>query len=171
MHQTTRTCGFTLVEMMTVLAIFAVLLTAATDFGRNLVPKQQLIAAANNLVGIIHAGRSYASSGAPTLLCAQNTNCESFMHSPGVYVLEDSNNNGRRDPSERIVAEMKLPEGIDVSWRSFRNKPWLRFSPSKISWYQNGNLMLCAKNMKIKVIVSRIGRPRVERTGVQPEAC
>ncbi len=171
MKRSLQQSGTTLLEMLCVLVIITALMFAANVFGSQFVPRQRLIAAANNLVGVIHAGRSVAVSGAPTLLCALETECDSFVDAPGVYVLADSNNNGRRDPGEKIIAELRLPEGMTVGWRSFRNKPWLRFSPGKISWYQNGNLRLCVREFNLKVIVTRIGKPRVDRAGVQPVSC
>jgi len=166
-----RQRGTTLLELLCVLVIIATMTMAATSFGKHFLPRQRLVAAANNLVGIIHAGRDVATSGAPILLCALGTDCDNFLDAPGVYILADTNENGRRDPGEEVISELRLPEGMTVGWRSFRRKPWLRFTPQKISWYQNGNLRLCADTYSLKVIVSRIGRPRVDRSGIQTAGC
>ena len=86
-------------------------------------------------------------------------------------LIKDRNNNQRYDHSDRILFRQTLPSGMTASWHSFRNKPWLKFTNRATSYYQNGHFELCYGRMAIRVIMTRIGRPRVERGGIRKDGC
>tara|TARA_R110002073_G_scaffold336542_1_gene534902 strand:+ start:9465 stop:9896 length:432 start_codon:yes stop_codon:yes gene_type:complete len=138
---------------------------------RDFLPKQKLISRANNLIGLIYLAREQAAGNAPTLLCAIDSDCNEFTVAAGLELIRDSNGNFSKDGNEEVLREFRLPEGMTIEWRSFRKKPWLRFDSDARAWYQNGHYLLCMNNYGLKVIVTRIGRPRVAKGGVSATLC
>lgn len=165
--------GFTLVEMLAVLAISAILLAGASAWWQDMIPRQHLIARANALVGLVYLARERASEGYPVLVCATDgvSACTAFRDAQRLAIIEDRNANDRFDENDVLVREMSLPPGMTSSWRSFRNKPWLKFNYRARSYYQNGHFLLCYRDQGIKVIVTRIGRPRVQKGGTKKMPC
>lgn len=168
-HSTQR--GVTLLELLVVISIVVTLTIASTTLFRDFIPRQSLIGRANNLIGLIYHAREQAVGSGPVLLCAMDTLCDNFDKANGLILISDDNDNRSKDGNERILREFRLPEGMTMQWRSFRGKPWLRFDSDARSWYQNGHYLLCIKNYGLKVIVTRIGRPRVAKGGVSTTLC
>ena len=165
------TRGFTLVELLVTILVVSILATTAAPLFAKAIARQSLIARANNLVGFIYMAREKASEGNPVMLCALDQACAQFADTRHLALVEDRNHNERFDDADEILAELVLPEAMQVSWRSFRRKPWLRFTHQARSHYQNGHFLLCQEAMGIKVIITRIGRPRVEKGGVKEALC
>lgn len=163
--------GFTLVELMIALSIIAILSMLSAPLMQDMIPKQRLIGKANNVVGFIQQGRIHAVGKKAVLLCAYPGDCSTFTQATGLSLIEDNNDNRVFDEGDKLVAKLTLPKGSVIHWKSFRRKPWLKFSPSAISYYQNGTLQLCAQKFSIRVIVTRIGRPRVSPEGVEEKNC
>lgn len=163
--------GVTLQELLVVISIVVTLAIASTTLFRDFIPRQSLIGRANNLVGLIYHAREQAVGSGPVLLCAMDTLCDDFDHANGLILISDDNDNFSKDSNEKILREFRLPDGMTMQWRSFRGKPWLRFDSDARSWYQNGHYLLCMKNYGLKVIVTRIGRPRVAKGGVSTTLC
>lgn len=166
-----HTRGFTLLELLVTILVISILATSAVPLFANAVARQSLIARANNLVGFIYLAREKASKGNPVMLCALDQACTQFANTRHLALIEDRNQNERFDNDDAVLAELVLPEAMHASWRSFRRKPWLRFTHQARSHYQNGHFLLCQEGMGIKVIITRIGRPRVEKGGVKETLC
>lgn len=163
--------GVTLLELLIVITIVMALAVTSITLLRGFIPRQNLIGRANNLIGLIYHAREQAVGSGPVLLCAMDTLCDNFDHANGLILISDDNNNFSKDGNEKVLREFRLPEGMTMQWRSFRGKPWLRFDSDARSWYQNGHYLLCMKNYGLKVIVTRIGRPRVAKGGVSTTLC
>lgn len=163
--------GFTLVELLVAILVVGILVSAAAPSLTKAIARQSLVGRANNLIGFIYMAREKASEGNPVMLCDLELDCTGFTDTRHLALVEDRNNNERFDGADAIFAELVLPEPMKVSWRSFRNKPWLRFTYQARSYYQNGHFLLCHNRMGIKVIITRVGRPRVEKGGVKDALC
>lgn len=171
MQSSTRNRGFTLPELMVGLLIATVLVVIAHGFLSSVVPRESLISTANNMIGLIYRGRERAIGDAPVLLCADGSGCNRFGNARAIVLVRDSNNNRQLDHGETILRRKVLPQGMTVSWHSFRNKPWLRFNSRARSYYQNGHFQFCYRNFSLNVVMTRIGRPRVDRHGVINKKC
>lgn len=166
-----RETGVTLIETMIAALIAAIISMMSMPLMRDFIPRQALVGRANNIVGMIHRGRDHAIGKKAVLLCAHPGDCSSFRQSNALALIEDNNDNRILDQGDRIIDTLQLPENMTVEWRSFRNKPWLKFSPTAISYYQNGSLRLCSGHLGLRVIVTRIGRPRVDQQGISTDQC
>lgn len=163
--------GLTLLELLVAIFVVAILVSSAAPSFSKAIARQSLVGRANNLIGFIYMAREKASEGHPVMLCDLDLDCTRFTDTRHLALVEDRNNNERLDSADEVFAELVLPETMRVSWRSFRNKPWLRFTQQARSYYQNGHFLLCHKGMGIKVIITRVGRPRVEKGGVKDALC
>jgi type IV fimbrial biogenesis protein FimT len=162
-----RSQGFSLVEWLIVLAVVAVLVSAAVPSFSDTRHEAALTASANQLLSALHFARSAAIlSNMPTVVClsadavgcADGTAGESIG---GWLILRQRA--GSESPSsndaEEPLRHSELPEGI-----------FLRASRSTLTFWPTaragttGTFILCARrhpSASRKVVVSQTGRPRV----------
>lgn len=163
--------GLTLVELLVVLAVVVILALATGPGLSDVLRKQALVSHANNIVGLIYRARAAAIGSDPVLVCVAPGDCSTHRSGTALQVVQDHNRNGRLDDPSELKDRLTLRKGMTVQWRSFRNKPWLRFNARGVSYYQNGHFLLCLDGTAIKVVVTRIGRPRVERQDPKDRLC
>ncbi|MEM7217900.1 MAG: GspH/FimT family protein [Pseudomonadota bacterium] len=141
--------GFTLFELIAVVAIAALLAAFAVPSLIHLVRDHRATAAMNGMLGRIQLARATAISlrrnvtlcpGAPG---ATDCGKRDTWHD-GSLLFVDSNRNGRMDGSDYLVRGFPpLRNGERFRWRSFRNKKSLTLRPSGLTDWQNGHLQYC----------------------------
>lgn len=154
--------GFTIIELMIVLAIISVLLTIAVSSMANTVPHLRLSSAAGELMSNINRARMTAIS--------RNGNCViSFNKEDNSYMVFMDNDSGelirwQRDEAEDVLASKAMPPGITIAKASFS------LGASAFGYGGNGLPLgnrigsVCLKNDKdeyYKLSVSWTGRPKL----------
>lgn len=106
--------GFTLLELLIVLAVLAIIVLYAVPNMNTLMRNNQLITSKNALVATLQRARAEsASTGRNVVLCPSTNGfqCQSIGDwSQGWLVYRDDNLNGRFDPTESLVMTHAQPE-------------------------------------------------------------
>ena len=184
-----RQRGATMMELMTTLAIAAVLAGAAAPNMANLVGRGQADAAIAQLHDAVQFARHLAVARrvTATLCPGRGTACgpRDSWHE-GALVFLDGNANGALEAGEEVVSRFApLAAGYRVVWRSFRNRTTLSMRPTGLTDWQNGSMLLCppdgdARLARLLVINAqgraRLGRDSdgdgvVERSNGRPVSC
>lgn len=169
-----RRAGHTLLEMLSVLAIAALLLGMAAPSLQVLLQRQRLTTAVNDFFAAVTLTRSEAlRRGAPVVLLAAGPGWGS-----GWMVLVDRNGNLRPDPGEEIIASHgPPPAGIAIT-SNFNDDsaPYLAYgangrSRSSTGGPQAGSWQFSIGNLKRKIIVNLLGRPRACNPELDKSTC
>ena len=158
-----RHCGFSLVELLLVLALGAALLALAIPSFRDLQQDARITAAVNQLVHGIHLARhqSYAL-GKDVVLCRSSTGMQCTPGQPWssghiIFVNRDRDNPPRVDADEPIIERVGPFRGTIVA-----NRAAFVFRPYRLRSV-NGTFTLCDGRGEARaraVVVSYTGRPR-----------
>ncbi|WP_395788651.1 GspH/FimT family pseudopilin [Aquimonas sp.] len=140
--------GFTLIELMMVVAVTAVLLGLAVPSFNALMERQRLVATQNHLMAGFHYARSLAvSTHAQAVICpsSDGLNCQTGgVWDSGWMIYVDRNRNGRRDADEAPQRVERQPSGLRV--RSSASRPQAVFRPNGGSGASNLTLRLCSES-------------------------
>jgi len=167
-----KTKGFTLLELMVVLALAGVLATLAAPSFRSLLLESRVTSVANEFVSSLYSARSLSiSQGRRVTLCTSRdgVTCEKSIHwSSGWLLFEDDANFGEIDPGERIVwFHEKLPNSFILKGNQ-AVQSYISYTPegmarSKNGGFQAGTITLSVVDVKRKIIIGSGGRVRVLR--------
>jgi type IV fimbrial biogenesis protein FimT len=171
--------GFTLVEMLVVLAISTALMTIAVPAMGAFVKSVRLSSASNTFLSGVYFARSEAikrnsrvviCKSADGMSCAGNGGWEQ-----GWIVFHDANNNGLHDSSEvilrreaKLASSMRLKGNLNVA-------RYVSFAPTGATrllngGFQAGTLTLCNQSLDEteahQIVLNAAGRPRVQKTTV-----
>ena len=108
--------GFTLIEMMIVIAVFAIVAAIAIPAFMSLLPGMRLNGAARQIMGDLMAARMDAVK--------QNNEVRVFFNSPGTnqyQILDDDDNDGISDTGEAITTKNIRDNYHDVTFTSTNN--------------------------------------------------
>jgi type IV fimbrial biogenesis protein FimT len=171
--------GFTLVELLIVIAIIGVLAGVATPAMNRLVKSVKLTSATNDLFASLMMARSEAvrrnsrvalCKSSDGILCAATGGWEQ-----GWIVFHDTNNNGTHESGEEIVMRAQ-PLSTDLRLSGNLNvAKYVSYSPSGAAklasgGFQAGTITLCNESAGSgearQIILSSAGRPRVQKTQI-----
>lgn len=164
--------GFTLLDLLVTLAVASLLLVLAVPAFSSLVRHGRLVAITNDLFSALYLARSEAvRRGTPVALCksADQESCTAEGgYDQGWIVFEDSDGNAQREPDEPIIQVRHLISRASITG----NLPvarYVSYSPlgatrASSGALQMGTLTVCSVPDARKIVISRTGRPRVERT-------
>ncbi|ALP53042.1 hypothetical protein Tel_07665 [Candidatus Tenderia electrophaga] len=131
-----RARGFTLVELLVVLSVFAILLGLAAPSFMSIIANNRVASAANDIITVLNLGKSEAvRSGQTVVLCkrASDSACDtdaSTDWSNGWILFVDSVSNNQIDDGERIVRlQPATEESLDVAYKGNDNKA-INFNPN-----------------------------------------
>lgn len=173
MHSPQRAAprGFTLVELLTAMAIMVSLAVASVPMMRDLVTSHRLAANANQVLVMIFAARAKGAYRSNMLICSALGNCSAFDEPDNHLILvADHNSNDVLDSGDEIISHLNLPQEMTIQWRSFRGLPSLRINRYGVAYYQNGHFLLCYRGEARKVILNFQAKARVSNQ-VSPENC
>lgn len=175
-NQTRKQQGFTLMEILVVVAIMAIVTVLATPSIQTFTEKSQVSSAANTILsGLIYARNEATKLGHDVVLCSSNaagTACtrSSRGYANGFIIFGDKPNggaggNGNLDANERILLYQEaLPTGYKIISNRAATKSRISYSATGEINGVGGftlNLRKDGKNKK-KLIFSTTGRVRVQ---------
>ena len=174
-----RMRGFTLVELLAVMAIVGILAGVGFPSMRSLIRSVQLSTASNDLLaGILMARSEAIKRNARVAICksADGTTCaRNGGWQQGWLVFHDANNNGTREDGELIVQHQ---QALSVDLRVTGNlnvARYVSYAPdgtTKLAGgsFQAGTITVCNQSTEAgaarQIILNSTGRPRVYRTSV-----
>jgi len=163
------TGGYTLVELLTVLAIVTVLFSLAVPAYRALVTQNQIATQVNQLVAAINFARSEAihSHQVVTLCKSKDSQSCSGTWSDGWIIFVDRQISGAVVSANDILRVYQaLPAGSLLKWVGLRSNDYLQMDPSGATHGQTGTFFYYPQSSQpdlvSKIIVSNTGRVRVE---------
>jgi type IV fimbrial biogenesis protein FimT len=111
--------GFTVIELMIVMAVTAILLALATPNLRGVLERNQLLGQANELAGAMALARSEAvSRGVQAGVCASDDDgatCGAAWTGNDVVVFIDENNDGSFTAGERVLKVLTTSPDLTVT--------------------------------------------------------
>lgn len=165
--------GFTLMELMVVVAIAAVLLSlGAPALGRALALQRQRAAVQTLLVAFNLARRQAIVRAEAFTVCpvaAEEGRCGSD-YAAGWQVFADRDRNQHRDPEAEVLLRRfgALPAGMAVT-----NRAGTRIAAEPVTWYPDGTarrtltLQLCDPRIRsvdaFSLVLNGVGRARIAR--------
>ncbi len=167
--------GLTLVELLIALLLLALMLRLGLPSFNALVSKERSVAALNHIIGAVNLARaSAATQNRAMVLCPAPSNtpdpqcgARNSWHL-GAMVFADSDADGSLDAGEAVIRRIPgWTNDARITWRSFRNRSYLRFRPNGMTDWQNGSFTWCPADgdlhRAVQVVLNAGGRARTAR--------
>jgi type IV fimbrial biogenesis protein FimT len=163
-------CGFTLIETITTLAVACILLAFGIPSFQTTIQSNRLSTAVYNMMTNLYLARSEAvNRGIGVVLCpsVDGESCaNTTLWEDGFIMYVDSNKNRELDANEQVLKHINLDyDSIRISTTSGRKKTV--YNPRGYAFGYNLTFTFCDIDSQIDpkaIIVSNIGRARVSRT-------
>ncbi|HDP89757.1 MAG TPA: prepilin-type N-terminal cleavage/methylation domain-containing protein [Thioalkalivibrio sp.] len=162
--------GLTLPELAITLVVAGILLGVAVPGFQDLVARSRLTTTTNLLVASLHLARSEAvRSGHHATICPGDADgCRPGSYDRGWIVFLDLNRDGRHqagEPIRRVFDAMGA--GVSATGNSTVSD-YVMYTPRGYTQrasgaFQAGTLTLCTPPHARRIVISRSGRPRVEK--------
>jgi type IV fimbrial biogenesis protein FimT len=169
----TRTQGFTLMEILTAMAVALVALCiAAPSFGQMLDRHRELVAS-NEMLAQLALARTWAiSRGEPIALCPSTNrlHCDPGIEWSGSWIIyADPDGNRQPDRSSDILTISPAPGGARLRILSSAGRLQIRYLPDGRAAGTNLTFRLCNHQAVVaEVVVSATGRARSARLADRP---
>lgn len=159
-HRSHPVAGFTLVELMVVLAVFTILASAGIPALQSMVADHRHAAHVNTLIGHIQRARTEAvRRGHPVTLCPSTdaSTCNAGRWDRGWLLFADADGDGTVDNTDRLVAVEDPLSRAGVAY----NRDRLTFRYDGTTAF-NGTFTVCdARKERVRgLVISRGGRLR-----------
>jgi type IV fimbrial biogenesis protein FimT len=171
--------GFTLVELLAVLAIVSILLGAGVPAFNGMMRSAKLTTATNDLFGSFLLARGEAAKrGSRAVVCksSDGTTCSAAGGwEQGWIVFHDADNDGARDVNEPIVTHVQaLPADLRVSG-NLNVVRYVSYAPTgearlSSGGFQAGTITICHPSLRggeaRNIVINSTGRPRVQKAWI-----
>ena len=161
--------AFTLIELLTVIAIVMIIFGYAIPSFADLIGKSKVDANVSRLAQVIQLSRSVAiTNNTKVTMCPINEklSCSSNW-SNGYMSFVDSNGNRKFEAGEELLFQYFSQEPKSkVSWRAFGHRRSLQWLGTGITNHQNGSFELCyADKQKLyrAIFITKTGRIRYSK--------
>jgi len=168
-----RYSGFTLIELMTTVAIVGIIAAFALPSFQDLIAKNRLAAISNNFLTDLMMARSEAiKRGTTVTLCRRNaggSDCDATGTltdwQNGWIAFIDSNNDGTIDAGE-IQLRVSSPIRSGFTFTASSSISTFRYFPSGVSSLSAGGNFVACKTGQVerKVVIENTGRAGVDST-------
>ena len=168
-----RDSGFTLIELMFVLAVAAILLSVAVPALQMFTMNSKQTGAINDFVSSMHLARNTAiTTNARVTMCASSNgaSCEAVSWDSGWILFRDANSNQTVDGTDAIIGTGSPSDGPTIASAQYGR--FLMYRPNGRVMSANvgtntGEFTVCdsrgADHSKV-VIVALSGRPKLSKT-------
>jgi type IV fimbrial biogenesis protein FimT len=178
-----RNCdGYTLVEVLTVLAVAGVMASVAVPGMQGLASSARVSGAANGMLADLFLARSEAIKRRLRVVVCRSADGASCAPAgsweQGWIVFADVDGNGQRAPGEALVrVQQALPAGVRLTGTATLAK-YVSYAPTGAAktiggGFQAGTLTVCATSLDAaparRIVISSSGRPRTQK--VQLPSC
>ena len=168
-----RESGFTLIELMFVLAVAAILLSVAVPALQMFSTNAKQTGAINDFVSSMHLARNTAiTTNARVTMCASSNaaSCEIVSWDSGWILFRDANSNQTVDGTDAIIGTGARSDGLDIVSAEYDN--FLMYRPngrvmSAVVGTNTGDFVVCDRrgaNYSKVVGVGLSGRPKLSKT-------
>lgn len=161
--QVRKRAGFSLVELMVVVAIAAILMGMAAPSFRELIQNQRLTTSANNLFAAINLARSEAIKRGARVDLAPVAGTGEWNRGWAVFI--DADMNQKPGPGEEIIfSQGPIPRGINItSNRSGSPVQFLSYNGAGRAQMMSFSFSFDGLNDQVrrKININLLGRPRV----------
>lgn len=172
-----QACGYTMVELMTVLAIAAILLAIGVPSFNSLIKTLRITTTANNFFSAVNLTRSEAIQRG---IRVDLVPTDGVDWANGWIVLIDQNGNQKSDPGEQVIfSSGPVPKGITIK-SSFTDskRPYLAYNGSgrtrtnaNSQTPQLGSWVFTLDDHARRIVVNFLGRPRVCNPNIDTTTC
>lgn len=161
--------GLTLIELMMILAVLGILIGGIVPSFTDLLERTRSYQITRQLFSTLNYARIEATNYRDdVIVCSPNTKKQcSSKWKDNIVVFVDHNANTRLDPTDTKLRTLSLHlrENETISWLSFGNKPYLRYTPEGTTAFQSGRFYYCSHSQSprnnVEIIVYRSGRARL----------
>lgn len=161
--------GFSLIELMIVIAIISIIAALAVPSFENIIRKQKVIGEANRLFSLLYFAKSEAiKRNVVITICKSDNRVEcGGTWSDGWIVFVDSNKDGDRSVSETVISMGRIAGDYRLSWTAFGSNNYIRFTDKGLTLGQNGTFKLCPNDGDARfaraVVISKTARVRLSK--------
>ncbi len=150
-----QACGFTLIETLIAIAVFAILATTAVPAYKRFIENTQTRTITHQLIRDLNYARITAiKTNSPILLCISKDgkSCRKTRNwsQKSVMIYRDINLDNAFDPEvdELLRLNDPFPKKSRTVLRVFQNKPYIKWLPKGTTNFQPGNLTYCPPSRK-----------------------
>ena len=154
--------GFTLIELITSLAILAILLVACVSGFSYIKQKNALRVRKDAILSALNLAKKKALFQAFPVILAKHAYCEDFPC--GMILFIDKNKNNQYDEQDEIIHQWQWDkQSVKVDWVGFSSNQYIRFVSQLMSSHASGHFTLYSRFSKQKahvITLNRLGRIR-----------
>ncbi len=172
--------GFTIIELMVVLAVFSILSALAAPSFKNILKQQEVNGQINNLVAMIYLARSEAIKRNHVVTVCKSEDKESCggSWSDGWIMFVDKNADGERSAIENVLTSGSISDDYHLTWSAFFSSHYIRFMQNGLTSSHNGTFKLCPtdgdEHFARAIIISKTARVRTSedtnQNGIEEDA-
>lgn len=168
-----------MIELLVALVIAAILMRYATAYLPDWLNQRRANTGLQGIHAALNTARHAAIRHASVVIVCPRRNdrgatpgcgARNTWHQ-GLLAYLDANRNRVYDASDNVIASIPGPETGQITWRSFRNRSYLRFTPRGLTDWQNGHFLFCPENadprLARQLVLNMAGRiyPSRDRDG------
>ena len=167
----TRPKGYTLIELLTTVAIVGILTSLALPAFDNIQARNAMAGSVNLFLAQLHLARSTAVTREWRItLCptSNGTDCNDDHKAwqDGYLIFDDTNKNRQHDAGEQIISYQEKAAGTVkiLSSSAYRNR--ISFLPLGRAWFSNTTIRFCHEShpdLNRAIIISNNGRVRTRK--------